>query len=99
MENVIVKGAPGFADFLATAVPGLGRIPVDDDRQFLAVVHDGTGFPLVIPMRHVHPLSADEQSRIRNARLYRAEWSVKTGRSEREVYIPKAIRPHTVEEY
>lgn len=99
MENVIVKGAPGFADFLATTVPGLGSIPVDDDRQFLAVVHDGAGFPLVIPMRHVHALSADEIARIRNARLYRSEWSVKTGRSEREVYIPDAIRPRTVKEY
>lgn len=99
MENVIVKGAPGFADFLGTAVPGLGCIPVDDNRQFLAIVHDSSGFPLVVPMRHVYPLSADEIARIRNARLYRAEWSVKTGRPEREVYIPDAIRPRTIKEY
>jgi len=99
MENVIVRGAPGYSDFLATAVPGLGSIPVDDDRQFLAVVHDGAGFPLVVPMRHVHPLSADEQARIRQARLYRAHWATLSGRSEREVYIPEVIRPRTVGEY
>lgn len=99
MENVIVKGAPGFADFLGTAVPGLGRIPVDDSREFVAVVHDSSGFPLVVPVRHVHALSADEQSRIRSARLYRSHWATLSGRSEREVYIPEAIRPRTVEEY
>jgi hypothetical protein len=104
MENVLVKGAPGYRDFIGTAVPGLGKVPVDDDRQFLAVVLIRTpewpsGEPVVVPMRFVTPLSADEQARIRNARLYREEWAVKTGRPASRVYIPDAIRPRTVEEY
>lgn len=103
MENVLVKGAPGFRDFIGTSVPGMGKVPVDDSRQFLAVVLVGRpgpdAEPFVVPARFVTPLSADEQARIRGARLYREEWAVKTGRPASTVYIPDAIRPRTVEEY
>lgn len=102
MENVIVKGAPGMCVWIGVQIPGLVVDAVDQRGDLTVVVHeDGSkgGYPYVVPMRHVHPLSADEQARIRNARLYRAEWSVKTGRPEREVYIPEAIRPRIVEEY
>lgn len=102
-ENVIVEGAPGLRPFLGVLVPGLHRMPGVDSRGDLSVVtfDDGTprGYPKVVPSDTVRELSADEQARIRNARLYRREWSVKTGRPEREIYIPDAIRPHTVKEY
>ena len=102
-ENVIVEGAPGFRPFLGVLVPGLHSMPGVDTRGPLSIVtyDDGTphGFPALVPADTVRELSADEISRIRNARLYRREWSVKTGRPEREIYIPAAIRPLTVEEY
>lgn len=102
MENVVVKGAPGMRDWLGVQIPGLVMEAVDQRGDLTVIIQeDGSkgGNPYVVPVSTVHPLSVDEQSRIRNARLYRAEWSVKTGRSEREVYIPEAIRPRTVEEY
>ncbi len=102
MENVIVRGMPGMRDWIGAQVPGLVVDAVDQRGDLTVVIlEDGSkgGDPYVVPTRHVHALPADEIARIRNARLYRAEWSVKTGRSEREVYIPDAIRPRTVEEY
>ncbi len=98
MENVVVKGAPGLRDFVATAVPGMGNIPVDDSRESLAVVV-AEGETLVVPTRHVQPLSQDEVDRLRAARLYRARWATLTGRPERAVYVPDHIRPRTVEEF
>lgn len=102
MENVIVRGMPGMRDWIGVQVPGLVMGAVDQRGDLTVVIlEDGSkgGDPYVVPMRHVRALPTDEIARIRNARLYRAEWSVKTGRSEREVYIPDAIRPRTVEEY
>lgn len=102
MENVVVKGAPGMRDWIGVQIPGLVVDAVDQRGDLTVVVHeDGSkgGYPYVVPVSTVHPLPADEIARIRNARLYRTEWSVKTGRSEREVYIPEAIRPRTVKEY
>lgn len=97
MENVVIKGAPGYREFLATTIPGLDPVPAVDGRgDLVVVVVDGD--LQVVPARFVHHLSADEVTRIRNARLYRREWAVKTGRSEREVYVPAGIRPHVAEE-
>lgn len=99
-ENVIVEGAPGHRPFLGTIVPGLRDMaPVDSRGPLTVVVYDdGTpaGSPAVVPSSAVRDLSPDEVTRIRGARLYRREWAVKTGRSERDVYIPDTIRPHTV---
>lgn len=102
-ETVVVENVPGHRTFLAHPVPGLTHLPAVDGRGNLAVVvhDDGTrhGHPVVVPARCVRYLSSEEVARIRNARLYRREWAVKTGRSEREVYVPADIRPRTVEEY
>lgn len=101
-ENVIIEGAPGRRPFLGITVPGLRDMPPIDSRGSLTAViwDDGTpgGFPAIVPSSAVRDLSPDEISRIRGARLYRREWAVKTGRSERDVYIPDAIRPRTVPE-
>ena len=101
-ETVIVEGAPGRRTFLATPVPGLDTVPAVDSRGPLTVVlyDDGTphGHPVIVPARCVRPLSANEQARIRGTRIYRHEWSVKTGRPEREIYVPAAIRPLTTPE-
>ena len=103
MENVVVSGAPGCRTFVGNLVPGLANLPAVDHRGPLSVViaDDGThfGYPMVVPAGTVHELSADEQALIRNARAYRRNWSLMTGRPEREIYVPDAIRPHTVEEY
>lgn len=102
MENVVVRGVPGMRDWLGVRIPGLVVDAVDQRGDLTVVVlEDGSkgGDPYLVPVSTVHSLSVDEITRIRNARLYRAEWSVKTGRSEREIYIPDAIRPRTVEEY
>lgn len=103
MENALVQGAAGYRDFIGTLLPGLERLPAVDGRGELTIICIGRpgpdAEPVVVPASTVRPLSADEQARIRGARLYRAEWAVKTGRPERAVYIPTAIRPLTVKEY
>lgn len=95
-ETVVVESAPGYRAFLGDVIL---RTPAVDSRGELAAVAYGDGEIAVVPARCVRRLSGEEVTRIRNARLYRREWSVKTGRSEREVYVPADIRPRTVEEY
>lgn len=102
MENVVVKGVPGMRDWIGVQIPGLVMEAVDQRGDLTVVIlEDGSkgGDPYVVPASAVHPLSADEQARIRQARLYRAHWATLSGRPEREVYIPEVIRPRTVEEY
>lgn len=102
MENVVVKGAPGMRDWIGVQIPGLIVDAVDQRGDLTVVIaEDGSkgGDPHVVPVSTVHQLSADEQTRIRQARLYRAHWATLMGWPERAVYIPEAIRPRTVGEY
>lgn len=53
-----IIGAPGFDNFKATVVPGLGRIPGLDSRGDLTVVVTEAGEALVVPFSTVHPVGA-----------------------------------------
>lgn len=48
-RKVVVVGAPGLDVFVATVVPGLERVPVDDERKNLTVVTDEDGHTIVVP--------------------------------------------------
>lgn len=82
--KLIVHNAPGFADFKATMIPGLGENPAVDSRGPLAVVSDESGELFVVPSSSVFT---------REGLAYAREWSAKTGRSVSQVYIPVALRP------
>lgn len=55
-RRVTVTNAPGFDDFEATVIPGLGRIPARDGRGDLAVVADGDGEVFVVPADRLEDL-------------------------------------------
>lgn len=101
-ENVIVEGVAGMGAFTGWEVPGIRDLPPVDSRGPLTVVvyDDGTphGFPAVVPVRTVRTLTAEELRQLDALRRYRQEWSVKRHCSEREVYVPAALRPASVPE-
>jgi len=54
-----IIGVPGFEDFEATLIPGLGEIAAVDDRGPLAVVVDDYDCPQVVPASTVHPIDEE----------------------------------------
>ena len=101
-ENVIVEGVAGMRPFTGWEVPGVRGLPPVDSRGPLTVVvyDDDTphGFPAVVPVSTVRTLAAEELRQLGALRRYRREWAVKRHCSEREVYVPAAIRPPAVPE-
>lgn len=99
-HNIVVDGAAGRRAFTGWEVPGMRDLPPVDSRGPLTVVvhDDGTpyGYPVVVPVSTVTELSTLEQEALIRLRAYRAEWSVKTGRPESQVYVPVALRPASV---
>lgn len=101
-ENVLVQGVAGHRAFTGWEVPGMRDLPPVDSRGPLTVVvyDDGTphGFPVVVPVGTVRELSRQEQDALEATRRYRREWAVKRHCTERQVYVPLALRPASVPE-
>lgn len=101
-HNIVITGAAGYRAFTGWEVPGIrGTVGVDSRGPLTVVVtEDGTplGEPHVIPVSRVRELSALEQEALIRLRAYRREWAVKRHCSEREVYVPLALRPASVPE-
>lgn len=97
-HNTVVDGAAGRRAFTGWEVPGMRDLPPVDSRGPLTVVMYDGGEAVVVPVRTVRTLSAEELRQLDAVRRYRREWAVKRHCSEREVYVPAALRPASVPE-
>ena len=57
-DKVKVSGAPGYADFQATVIPGLDRVRYCETGEYMSVVSTQEGELLAIPSRCVTPIDA-----------------------------------------
>lgn len=103
-HNVVVTGAAGYRAFTGWEVPGIrGTVDTDSRGPLTVVVAPSAdwptvGEPHVVPVSTVRELSAPEQDTLVRLQAYRREWAVKLHCSEREVYVPVALRPAGVPE-
>ena len=104
-DKVKVSGVPGYADFQATVIPGLGQIQGVDGRGDLAVVSTEEGELLVVPSRCVTPIPLQVGDKVRilqdryNAANVKvgdvlAVLSVTPSDGEFQTNAPRLITPH-----
>jgi hypothetical protein len=86
MLHVFVDAQEGFPEpFRAILIPGLHEIP-QFGAEPVSVISTPAGETLVVPSSTVHEAESPQ------AEAYRREWATLTGKSEREIYVPEALR-------
>lgn len=86
MLHVVVDAQEGFPEpFRAVLIPGLHEIPQPGSEP-VSVISTQSGETFCVPSSTVHDSESPEAAR------YRREWATLTGKSEREIYVPEALR-------